>query len=80
MSPPLVLVFETSFARTPLAEISGKAAKIEARGWEENGRGDPWAVSYRKDVQDGDGEAALQKIMGDYWLTADEVRSLLASK
>ena len=68
-----------SFANTPLAEVSAKAAEIIALGWSENDRGDPWVVSYRKDFPDGergDAEAELQRLMGDYWLTADDMQAL----
>lgn len=71
-----------SFAKTPLAEISGKVAEIEACGWKEDSRGDPWAVSFRTYIPEGEGHAAeaeLREIMGNYWLPADEVRSF-ASK
>ena len=70
-----------SFAKTPLAEISGKVAEIVALDWEETGRGDPWAVSFGKDFSDPSGwKAELRAVMGDYWLTAEEIadaRSLL---
>src|ERR1051325_8887396 len=39
-----------SFAKTPAIEVSKKAGKIEKLGWREVGRGDPWVISYRKDV------------------------------
>jgi hypothetical protein len=70
-----------SFAKTPLAEISGKAEEIQALGWQEDGRGDPWAVEYRKSVPRGeDAEAEIRTLMGDYYLTPDDIRELLASK
>jgi hypothetical protein len=67
----------------------GKAAEIEARGWEEEDRGDPWVVQVRKSwgpgsalsalIPEGEGgtaEAELREIMGDYWLSADEIATL----
>lgn len=76
------LTAAVSFARMPLAEVSAKVAEIEALGWVEVGRGDPWAVSFRKEVpeEQADPEADLREVMGEYWMTADEIRALLASK
>ena len=69
-----------SFARTPLAEISAKANAIQELGWREDKRGDPWVVAYRKTIPEGqDPEAEIRVVMGDYWLTADDIRDLLAS-
>jgi hypothetical protein len=43
-------------------------------------RGDPWVVAYRKAIPEGqDREAEIRSVMGDYWLTADDIRDLLAS-
>lgn len=68
-----------SFARTPVAEVSAKAAEIEALGWREIDRADPWSISFRKDVpeEDADPTAEVRAVMGDYWLDADETRALL---
>jgi hypothetical protein len=69
-----------SFARTPLAEISAKANAIQELGWREDKRGDPWVVGYRKAIPAGhDPEAEIRSVMGDYWLTTDDIRDLLAS-
>jgi hypothetical protein len=69
-----------SFARTPVAEISAKADAIQELGWREDKRGDPWVVAYRKVLPEGeDPEAEIRAVMGDYWLTADDIRDLLAS-
>jgi hypothetical protein len=69
-----------SFARTPVAEISAKANAIQELGWREDKRGDPWVVAYRKVIPAGqDPEAEIRAVMGDYWLTADDMRDLLAS-
>ena len=69
-----------SFARTPVAEISAKANAIQELGWTEEKRGDPWVVAYRKAIPEGqDPEAEIRSVMSDYWLTADEIRDLLAS-
>ena len=73
-----------SFARTPLEEVSSLARRIEALGWREteDGRGDPWAATFRKDFPEDerDPEAELREVMGDYWLDADAIKVLLASK
>ena len=69
-----------SFARTPVAEISAKANAIQELGWREEKRGDPWVVTYRKAISEGqDREVEIRVVMGDYWLTADDIRDLLAS-
>lgn len=69
-----------SFARTPVTEISAKANAIQELGWREDKRGDPWVVAYRKVISEGqDPEAEIRAVMGDYWLTADDIRDLLAS-
>lgn len=73
-----------SFARTPLEEISGKVERIKALGWQEceDGRGDPWAVSFVKQIaeeQAGHAEAELRTVMGEYWIDAAGIRELLAS-
>jgi len=68
-----------SFAKTPAIEVSKKAGKIEKLGWREVGRGDPWVISYRKDVpmHTADPEAEIRDVMGEYWVTADEIGELL---
>jgi hypothetical protein len=75
------LTVSVSFARTPLAEVSAKAAELEALGWREleDGRGDPWAASFQKDVpeEDNDPEAEVRAVMGYAWVDADEIRALL---
>jgi hypothetical protein len=73
-----------SFAKTPVSEISAKASEIGALGWQErdDSRG-PWAVKYRKDLPEQEGfdyEAELRDVMGDYWVTPDEIRALLANR
>jgi hypothetical protein len=60
-----------SFAKTPLPEVSAKAAEIAALGWEEreDGRGDPWAAAYRRDFPEDNGadyEAELRDVMGGF--------------
>ena len=78
------MVVGVSFARTPLAEITAKAHELEALGWTqvEDGRGDPWAASFRKDVPEDepDKSAEIRRVMGDYWVDADAIAALLASK
>jgi hypothetical protein len=68
-----------SFVRTPVAKVTERAAAIEALGWREVGRGDPWVVSFQKDVpeEDSDPSAELREAMGEFWVTADEIRELL---
>jgi hypothetical protein len=74
------MLFGVSFARTPVTEISAKANAIQELGWREDKRGDPWVVAYRKVISEGqDPEAEIRAVMGDYWLTADDIRDLLAS-
>lgn len=77
-------ITSVSFARTPLAEIGAKVAAIKELGWQEdeNGRGDPWAASFRKDFPEGerDPEAELRQLMDAYWLDADAIAALLASR
>jgi hypothetical protein len=69
-----------SFVKTPLAEIGELAERIAARGWQETGeRGDPWAAEFRKDfpeTESAGADAELAEIMGDYWMSADEMRAL----
>jgi hypothetical protein len=69
-----------SFIKTPLNEISDKAREIAALGWEESSLGDPWAVAYTKDLPEGttDPEAELRNVMRDYWVTAEEIKAILA--
>lgn len=80
----LTLYAGVSFARTPLEEISAKVEQIKALGWSEreDGRGDPWAVTFYKDVPEDepDAEAELRSVMGDYWLDGEAIKALLASK
>jgi hypothetical protein len=61
-----------SFWRTPLAEVSAVARRIEALGWREEDRGDPWTVLYAG----GASEEELRRAMGDYWLSGDDIRAL----
>jgi len=71
-----------SFAKTPLDEIGAKVAELKAAGWVDSGRrGDPWVAVFdkRQPRDDADPEAELRRIMGDYWVSADEIRTLLAS-
>jgi len=69
-----------SFARVPLDEISQLVAKIEALGWRERGRGDPWVVSFGKQIPEETMQAAsdgLREVVGEYWVDADEIKDLL---
>lgn len=71
-----------SFARTPFAEISAKAAQIEALGWthDDETRGNPWVATFSKSFpmdESTDHEAEIRAVMGDYWIDADGIRSLL---
>jgi hypothetical protein len=71
-----------SFARTPLSEVTERAAAIEALGWRETGRGDPWIVSLRKDVpeEEPDPAAEVRGVMGERWVGADEIAELLRTR
>lgn len=76
----ITIFASVSFAKTPVSEVSDRAGRITALGWVERGRGDPWAVSYRKDFPEEDAndpEAELRDVMGEYWLSAAEIRALL---
>jgi hypothetical protein len=75
----MALTTGVSFAATPMAEVSERAAAIEALGWREVGRANPWVISFQKDVPEDapDPEAEVRTVMADYWLTAGEIRNLL---
>jgi hypothetical protein len=67
-----------SFRNTPLDLIAEKQRQIEALGWREYGRGDPWVVKYEKDLPEGEDQGAdpgLRRVMGNYWLSADDIAS-----
>jgi hypothetical protein len=69
-----------SLARVPLREISRKVEQLEALGWREDRRGDPWAASFVKDLPVGEDRAAEAEVrgaMGNYWVDAAETRALL---
>ena len=60
-----------SFEKTPLLEISVKAAAIEALGWSEYDRlPHRWIVKYEKAVAHADRPPAdeLKDTMDDYWV------------
>jgi hypothetical protein len=68
-----------SFRNTPLDLIAEKHRQIEALGWRECDRADRWVVKYEKDFPEGEGQGAdaeLRRVMGDYWLSPDEIASL----
>jgi hypothetical protein len=52
--------------------------QIKSLGWEETDRGDPWVVLFEKPFPESqrDPEGELRSLMGDYWLTADDMRAL----
>jgi len=69
-----------SLARVPLREISQKVEELEALGWREDRRGDPWAASFVKDFPEGEesaAEAEVRRVMGNYWVDATAARALL---
>jgi hypothetical protein len=75
------IVAVVSFARTPLAEVSAKAQEIGALGWRETDRADPWLVTYSKPFPEDEHQKAedeLRQVMGDYWLTAEDMGALRA--
>ena len=43
-----------SFQNTPLDLIAEKHREIEALGWREYGRADPWLVRYQRDFAEGE--------------------------
>jgi hypothetical protein len=70
-----------SFARTPLSEIGRKVEEIKTLGWrqDDDRRDDPWAAVFVKNfAEEAAGEATveLRRVMGDYWLEAEEMRAL----
>jgi hypothetical protein len=66
-----------SFAETPLADISTKAAELASRGWvfDEQRKGDPWLVLLSKrfpaSTPSDDYESEIRDIMGNYWVDLD---------
>lgn len=65
-----------SFEKTPLLEISVKAAAIEALGWSEYDRlPHRWIVKYEKSVAHADRPVAdeLEDVMGDYWVDPADI-------
>ncbi len=71
------LLTPVSFEKTPLVEISAKAAAIEALGWREYDRlPHRWIVKYEKVVAQGGshtGDGELEMLMGDYWVDSAEI-------
>jgi hypothetical protein len=66
-----------SFRRTPLVKVSSFAQAIERLGWREYERGDPWTVLYGKEDESGDNaEVELRGVVGDFWLSSDDIRAL----
>jgi hypothetical protein len=69
-----------SLARVPLREISQKVEELEALGWREDRRGDPWTASFVKEFPEGEesaAEAEVTGVMGNYWINATAARALL---
>ena len=65
-----------SFEKTPLLEISVKAAAIEALGWREYSRlPQRWIVKYEKVVAQTDSPFAdeLANVMDDYWVDPSDI-------
>lgn len=65
-----------SFEKTPLLEVSVKAAAIEALGWHEYSRlPQRWIVKYEKVVAQADSPLAdeLASVMGDYWVDPSDI-------
>ena len=65
-----------SFERTPLLEISVKAAAIEALGWREYDRlPHRWIVKYEKVVAQADRppDDELANVMDDYWVDPSDI-------
>ena len=82
----MTLIAAVSFARTPLEEISAKVEEIKALGWREreDGRGDPWAASFAKDVPEDEArntEAELDRVSVEPVVAHHRAKkALLASK
>ena len=71
-------VRRSQLQNTPLDLIAEKQRQIEALGWREYDRGDPWVVKYEKDLPEGEDHGAdpgLRRVMGDCWLSADDIAS-----
>ena len=65
-----------SFEKTPLLEISVKAAAIEALGWSEYARlPHRWIVKYEKAVAHADRPPTdeLKDVMGNYWVDPSDI-------
>ncbi len=65
-----------SFERTPLLEVSVKAAAIDALGWREYARlPQRWIVRYEKVVAQADAPRGdeLEAVMGDYWVDPSDI-------
>ena len=65
-----------SFAETPVAEISTKAAELASRGWvfDEQRQRRPLAHPRLETLSEpatGDYEAELREVMGNYWADLD---------
>jgi len=72
-----VVLGVASFERTPLLEISVKAAAIEALGWTEYARlPQRWIVKYEKVVAgfgtDSDTDE-LANVLGEFWVPPSEI-------
>ena len=65
-----------SFEKTPLLEISVKAAAIDALGWREYDRlPRRWIVKYEKVGAQVDAPRVdeLEEVMGDYWVAPSDI-------
>ena len=65
-----------SFYKVALLEIGPLANRIVEAGWEPvDGKGEPWAILVGKTFSEPtpDPEAELREIMGDYWMTGEEI-------
>jgi hypothetical protein len=65
-----------SFEKTPLLEVSVKAAAIEALGWSEYDRlPHRWIVKYEKVGARADSppDDELEGVMGDYWVDPSDI-------
>lgn len=71
------LLTAVSFEKTPLIEVSVKAAAIDALGWHEYARlPHRWIVKYEKIVAQTDTPVGdeLEMVMGDYWVDPSDLQ------
>lgn len=78
MSYPLITA--VSFERTPVPEIGPKWMELHALGWEWQENLPPrWIARFKRVYPDSHAakgaEAEVQRVMGDYYVSADELEA-----